>query len=568
MPASRALLNGWPLVAGQLPALGAVAPVLLAISGAPEAATVNAFYAFVPSVSGGSGTKAFSLSGTLPAGLSFSSTTGAITGTPTAVGTASDLAIAVTDTSGSATLSGLSIVVSAAALLANGARLMEVGHSFVQNGASGDGTNQANATTGSYNDKSLSSFAQALGAGIRIETFPSADATGSKYYSGASYGFAGETSASTLARFTATGTGVLNVVQAAPDILLIRTGTNNDFASATVITDGQSNFRQMIDIALGAGVKFVVVATMTPAGSVGTTPKAQKLGAWNDMVRALASYPTGANAGKVKILDEAQVYGAGSGWVQAPAGYLQADLLHPAAMGTYFSAKALKTLLDTIVTTGGAWIDGIASPATLTAAREWLTGTTAVNAGTITGNRTTQCTVAANGSFNSTVVLAPRANPAAGTGVVPAGAQFLDFTITPVAGNVQETLGIGWATAPSAAAYPSGWVVGEIEIDIPASPFIVGISLLISQAAASPARTRSAFLQTANTPGPNEARTMKLRTAPVQLSASPGNVIISGTLLFLADAAAQAGAAPMPFSVKRMRWVEVPDPKIAWKAAA
>lgn len=92
----------------------AAAIVPLAISGTPGAATVGTPYTFTPAVTGGSGTKSFTLAGTLPAGLSFSSSTGAITGTPTTVGTTSGLDITVTDNSGSAVLSGRSISVASA----------------------------------------------------------------------------------------------------------------------------------------------------------------------------------------------------------------------------------------------------------------------------------------------------------------------------------------------------------------------------------------------------------------------------------------------------------------------
>lgn len=114
MGGSRALALGWALVAGQLGSSGLAIVVPLSISGVPGAATVGVAYSFIPAVSGGSGTKFFSLSGTLPGGLSFSSSTGAITGTPTTAGTTSGLSITVSDASGSAPLSGLSVVVSAA----------------------------------------------------------------------------------------------------------------------------------------------------------------------------------------------------------------------------------------------------------------------------------------------------------------------------------------------------------------------------------------------------------------------------------------------------------------------
>jgi hypothetical protein len=74
---------------------------------------VGQAYNFVPTATGGSGAKTFALTGTLPAGLSFNTTTGAITGTPTTAGTTSGLTITVTDSSGSAKLTNRSILVSA-----------------------------------------------------------------------------------------------------------------------------------------------------------------------------------------------------------------------------------------------------------------------------------------------------------------------------------------------------------------------------------------------------------------------------------------------------------------------
>ena len=56
----------------------------LTITGTPSPnATVGQSYSFTPSASGGQPPRVFSLTGTLPAGLSFNSSTGAITGTPT-----------------------------------------------------------------------------------------------------------------------------------------------------------------------------------------------------------------------------------------------------------------------------------------------------------------------------------------------------------------------------------------------------------------------------------------------------------------------------------------------------
>ncbi|MGJ3630228.1 hypothetical protein AB5I41_31530 [Sphingomonas sp. MMS24-JH45] len=75
---------------------------------------------FTPTVTGGSGTKTYSYSGPMlsAAGLSFSTTTGTISGTPT-TSTLSNIAITVTDGTSSATVLGLSIVISATITLGN-----------------------------------------------------------------------------------------------------------------------------------------------------------------------------------------------------------------------------------------------------------------------------------------------------------------------------------------------------------------------------------------------------------------------------------------------------------------
>jgi hypothetical protein len=94
----------------------AAAVVPLAISGTPGNATVGSAYTFTPAVTGGNGsTKGFTFEGTLPPGMNFSSTTGAITGTPTTAGTYDTVKITVTDTSGSAILGPITIPVASSA---------------------------------------------------------------------------------------------------------------------------------------------------------------------------------------------------------------------------------------------------------------------------------------------------------------------------------------------------------------------------------------------------------------------------------------------------------------------
>jgi hypothetical protein len=83
--------------------------VRLAISGTPDTATVGVAYSFVPTVINATSTPSFALTGTLPDGLSFNTSTGAITGTPTAAGTTLGLSITVTDAVGSAVLGPFSL---------------------------------------------------------------------------------------------------------------------------------------------------------------------------------------------------------------------------------------------------------------------------------------------------------------------------------------------------------------------------------------------------------------------------------------------------------------------------
>lgn len=94
----------------------------LSISGSPSPATVGNAYNFTPTTAGGAGTKTFAFGGGAISGLTFSSTTGALSGTPTVADTFTGRTITVTDSSGSAVLP-FSLVVTAAAAAGNAALL-------------------------------------------------------------------------------------------------------------------------------------------------------------------------------------------------------------------------------------------------------------------------------------------------------------------------------------------------------------------------------------------------------------------------------------------------------------
>jgi hypothetical protein len=132
---------------------GAVIPV--SISGTPPAGIVSSAYSFTPTTANGSGTKSFALTGTLPTGLNFSTTTGAITGTPTTVQTSSGLNITVTDSSGSAALGTFSIAITAALSISGTPAAATIGsaYSFTPTAAGGSGTR-----TFSYSGTTLATY--------------------------------------------------------------------------------------------------------------------------------------------------------------------------------------------------------------------------------------------------------------------------------------------------------------------------------------------------------------------------------------------------------------------------
>ncbi len=98
----------------------AVGPIVaaLSLSGTPSSTgTVGVAYTtFTPTFGGGHTPYVFTLTGTLPGGLSLNSSTGVISGTPTTAETASGLNITMTDANGlTVSLGTFSITVSAAA---------------------------------------------------------------------------------------------------------------------------------------------------------------------------------------------------------------------------------------------------------------------------------------------------------------------------------------------------------------------------------------------------------------------------------------------------------------------
>lgn len=72
----------------------------ITITGTPPVAYTGVAYSFTPTITGAGAGATYSLTGTLPGGLSFDTTSGVISGTPTTAGTTSGLTISGTDTAG------------------------------------------------------------------------------------------------------------------------------------------------------------------------------------------------------------------------------------------------------------------------------------------------------------------------------------------------------------------------------------------------------------------------------------------------------------------------------------
>jgi N-acetylneuraminic acid mutarotase len=90
---------------------------LLTISGAPATATVGIAYSFTPTSTNAT---SFSVTGILPPGINFNTTTGSLSGTPTTGGTYSNIVISSTNASATVALPAFTITVTAAVSPVNG----------------------------------------------------------------------------------------------------------------------------------------------------------------------------------------------------------------------------------------------------------------------------------------------------------------------------------------------------------------------------------------------------------------------------------------------------------------
>jgi len=100
-----AAVSGNSTAAGAQPASSTPATATLTLTGAPATSVIaGSAYTFQPSVSDGSGTVTFSITGT-PAWATFNATTGALTGSPTSTDEGTSRAITITASDGGTTAS-------------------------------------------------------------------------------------------------------------------------------------------------------------------------------------------------------------------------------------------------------------------------------------------------------------------------------------------------------------------------------------------------------------------------------------------------------------------------------
>lgn len=167
----------------------------LTITGTPPDGIVGVSYTFTPGGAGGHAPKSYALTGTLPAGLSFNTSTGAITGTPLADETAGGLNITVTDDDGlTASLGVFDIDVTAATVPGQSPTTFSTTpavhyHPNSQSGGAGY-TKDGNQVTACPSLGSLAAAMSGIGVGgVTIGPRELTDALGRKFwrFNGAEY---------------------------------------------------------------------------------------------------------------------------------------------------------------------------------------------------------------------------------------------------------------------------------------------------------------------------------------------------------------------------------------------
>lgn len=244
----------------------------LTITGTPPRAVRDATFSFVPTVSGGAGTKVFSLTGTLPAGLSFSTATGAISGTPTTF-TISTVSITITDDTGSATLESITIGATVSSdLMARARRVMNSAGTVTAidqvasqvatitvGAAAGNSTLDSSATFGSgktYLATDATRFEQVAGwlqnysgkaiAGRGRIGNVTTGARGSTFGNGIRFRYSGR-----KFEFSQSGAGYCAIYVTDPATGVRQRATSNDFTSGTnvfVLVDFGSAADRIIEI--------------------------------------------------------------------------------------------------------------------------------------------------------------------------------------------------------------------------------------------------------------------------------------------------------------------------------
>lgn len=448
--------------------------------------------------------------------------------------------------------------------LPNGARVMHIGHSFV---ALGTTSADLGAAVLAHTDRALLWHAQRAGAGIRIETFNSSDPTQSpigssaKYYSGSNYGRGSETAAQTLARFDDATEGALNVETAAPEILHITTGLNDDWSSGFDGTvDSIADLAEAF-LALPTS-SYVVIDTITPKGTSSTGAHAENLIAVNQAIRALG------NGSTIFVADVAAAFGLGpeaTEWAQAPAGFLY-DNVHPSALTAGIIGRDVYLPLYTqLVEPGHDWFLAYPRASGMTDTMEFLQGSANVALAWVTGTRPTNLTITRVGTVNSTFVMSVEPHPLAGTGDYPADAQRCKVVINSAGANVFERVELAISVPATSAA--DTWLQGMIGITTDDSDKWIGFRTEASEAGTTP--NRASVVGTTNGTDPVEAvaGSYEQLTHPFLTSSSPpGNITVKVQAAWrCADAVAAEEA--LTLYIDRVSLRAVDDPRESWNYA-
>jgi hypothetical protein len=334
-------------------------------------------------------------------------------------------------------LSGATAI-SSPTLLTYASRIAQLGDSITQYGAA------LSTSLLSFSNAGELETAASLKGNFNIDIWGSDSATNPGWFGG-DMGIAGQT-------LTGIGLRLPDAIGLMPDALIIAGGTNDNVGSGTVAATAAA-YTGMATTAHNAGVKHVFIRSIWPKGptqSVGSTPSDQR--AYNALLKAFCdANPTWCHY--VNIFD-AVTNADGT----PKTGMLNADDLHPSALGGYTAGTAMLAAIEAVMdnTKNSSWlVDNFWATGNIITSGS-LPGTVAASGTGISGNLPTGWTAALSATPTSTVAFSLVANP-------DTGGQSLVMDIVPGSGTGSDVLTISLpSVTPTASQWYKPWMEFEV----------------------------------------------------------------------------------------------------------